>query len=142
MEKPTIVLKYVQSGRTKYLLLTLVPSLVLLFLMRHLIGNGHIPNERGLAYLLLLIPLALLWFLTYVFIYRKIHSIAVYEDRLVETDRRGTEHIVYLSSVRSLKTNWLGELVLKDTNGKTLLHIEENMENREQLVHRLQSLVQ
>ena len=99
MEKPTIVLKYVQSGRTKYLLLTLVPSLVLLFLMRHLIGNGHIPNERGLAYLLLLIPLALLWFLTYVFIYRKIHSIAVYEDRLVETDRRGTEHIVYLSSV-------------------------------------------
>ena len=141
MEHPIFVLKRIPKRWTKYQLLTLAPPLVCLFFLLCLNGSGVIPQAQGVSFYLLLIPFGLLWVLTYLFIYRKIHNIAVYHDRLVEAGWRGKEHVIYLSSVDSVRKNWLGEIVLKGTDGKTLLRIEENMENRDQLLKQLESLV-
>ena len=142
MEQPIYVLKRIPQRWTKYQLFTLVPPFVCLLSLLYLNGNGIIPNENRMSVYLLLIPFVLLWVLAYFFIYRKIHIIAVYHDRLVESGWRGKDYVIYLSSVGSVRKNWLGEIVLKDANGETLLCIEENMKNRERLEDQLKSLVQ
>ena len=142
MDTPDYVVKPLPGGRTKYLLLTVAPPLLVIFLLRYLIANGNIPNENGMASLLLLIPLVFIWILSERFIYSKIHSIAVYVHHMTETNRRGKTRDIPFNQVQSVKRNWLGEWVVKDASGKTILRIEENMENRERLINRLQSLVQ
>ena len=129
-------------NRLKYLLLTLVPPLGIMYLLRYLINHGIIANANGLASLLLLIPLAFIWVLMDRLIYRKNHTIRVFAHYMVETDMRQRDRHIQFSQVHSVKTNWLGEMIVKDASGKTLLCIEDNMENRERLVNRLQSLTQ
>ena len=142
MDTADYVVKPLPGGRTKYLLLTVALPLLMIFLLRYLIANGSIPNENGMASLLLLIPLVFIWILSERFIYSKIHSVTVYVHHMTETNRRGKTRDIPFKQVNSVKRNWLGEWVVKDASGKTILRIEENMENRERLINRLQSLVQ
>lgn len=139
---PDYVVKPLPGGRTKYLLVTLAPPLVVMFLLRYLIDSGIIANMNGKASMLLLIPLVFIWVLSDRLIYRKNHEIAVFVHHMEETNWRGKCRKILFSDVRSVKTNWMGELIVKDEAGKTLLCIEANMENRERLMNRLQSLVQ
>ncbi len=141
MEKPDYVVLPARNG-IKYLLLTLAPPLVVMYFLRYLIEIGIIPNANGLASLWLLIPLAFIWVLMDRLIYRKNHTISVFAHHMVETNIWRKEREILFSQVHSVKNNWLGELIVKDVRGKTLLCIEENMENRERLVNRLRSLVQ
>ena len=140
MGNSNYVLKYVPRKRIKYQLLTLLPPLACFLLLIRLSITGMLPN--GYSTVFMLIPFTLLWVLTYLFIFRKIHNIAVYTDRLVESGWRGKEYTVYFSSISNIRTNLLGEIILKDAQGKKLLCIEDNLENRERLLEQLQSLVQ
>ena len=142
MENPDYVVKPMPGGRLKYMLLTLAPPLVVMYLLRYLIDGGVIPNGNGRAPLLLLIPLAFIWILSNRFIFQKNHSIAVFAHHMVETNMRGKEREILFTQIHSVKTNVLGEVVAKDVNGKILLCIEDNMENRERLTNRLHSLMQ
>ena len=142
MDTPDYVVSPLPGGRFKNLLLTLAPPLVLMYLLRYLIDGGVIPNTNGMASLLLLIPLAFIWLLSDRLIYRKNHTIAVFAQYMIDTNNRKKERRIDFNQVCSVKTNFLGEIVVKDAHGKILLYIEENMENRERLVNRLRSLVQ
>ena len=113
-----------------------------MYLLRYLIDCGVIPNPNGMASLLLLIPLAFIWILADRLIYRKNHTISVYAHYVVEVNIWRKERQIQFSQVHNVKKNWLGEIIVKDAAGKRLLCIEENMENRERLINRLQSLVQ
>ena len=130
------------GNRMKYLLLTLAPPLVAMYLLRYLIDGGVIPNDNGRASLLLFIPLACIWILMDRLIYRKNHTVSVYAQYMVETNRKHKQRKIEFSQVHSLKKNLLGEIIVKDAAGNTLLCLEENMENRERLVSRLRSLVE
>ena len=142
MTTPDYVVKPLPGHRVKCLLLTVVPPTVAMYLIRYLIGHGIIPDFDGMSFLLLLIPLAGMWYLANRFILRKNHSVAVYAHYMVEVDLRQKERRISFDQVHAVKTNWLGETVVKDAKGKTLLFLDENMENRERLMNRLQSLVQ
>ncbi|MBO5783511.1 MAG: hypothetical protein J6R33_00935 [Clostridia bacterium] len=142
MTTPDYVVKPMPGHRIKYLLLTVVPPTVVMYLIRYLIDSGIIPDFDGMSSLLLLIPLAGMWYLANRFLFRKNHSVAVYAHYMVEIDLRQKERRISFDQVHTVKTNLLGETVVKDAKGKMLLCIEENMENRERLMNRLRSLVE
>ena len=122
-------------GRMKYLLLTICPALLFLELWRLLTERGFLPASRGLYYVSLVLWSGLMILLGYLLIFRKNHILSVEESTIRETDMmsRRVRATIEARQIRSVHRNLLGEWLLKDENGKTLLCIESNMSNRDML---------
>lgn len=121
-----------QRGRLKYLLITLVIPLVAEYLFSYLINSGVFGSISGrTAYFILVsVVCSLLLVFGYFLIFRKIHTVAVngttITDHITVLNKTNTVHI---SEIKSVKRNFLGEIVLKNADGKTLLTVENGMTN-------------
>ena len=71
-------------------------------------------------------------FLAAVLLLPKNHTVVVFEDSLTDKDFRGRFiRSVKVPQISRCLRNVLGEIILKDTEGNTLLRVESNMTNRD-----------
>ena len=124
-----------QRGRLKYLLLTLVAPTVVSYVpvLLRMWGVKSLPNALGpiVSGLMLVAVLVLAYFL----IFRKSHSLAVGAGEISERSLLSGKILRTVSAeeICSVRHNLLGEWLLQDGQGKTLLCVESNMSCREEL---------
>jgi hypothetical protein len=118
-----------RQGRLRYLLLVLLPALLLQSLLSRLVDTGLLPNDFLTALVVFLVAMAWIIIAGVRLIFRKNHNYVIADNTINVTEFTGKTRTVSIRDVASYKRNWLGELVLKDSEGKTLLTAEANMEN-------------
>jgi hypothetical protein len=118
-----------RQGRLRYLLLVLLPALLLQSLLSLLVDTGILPNDFLTALVVFLVAMAWIIIAGVRLIFRKNHNYVIADNTINVTEFTGKTRTVSIRDVASYKRNWLGELVLKDSEGKTLLTAEANMEN-------------
>lgn len=118
-----------RSGRIRYILLTMVPPLVLAFLLQELMKDGVIPGGVW-EWLYCLGCLGLMGLLLYLLLLRKRHQFQIRDDMVTEISWLGKEVRTFSAArIGSCRRNGLNELILLDKNGKRLAKIEGNMNN-------------
>lgn len=118
-----------RTGRTKYLLLTMVPPLVVTYMFEVLVSTGILPGGKIFGFVYIGITLALMILLGYFFIFKKNHEIEITENEIHHKDWRGRTSIIPIHRVHTYYRNWLKEYILLDSAGKSLVCIESNMHN-------------
>ena len=115
-----------KRGRMKYLLITIYVPLLFMILLSLLMKRGIFPKTPIVFYL----SMAAISVLGYFLIFKKNHSIQIQDNTITETDwsRKNTRKIK-ASQVCCFRRNFLGEIILLDTNSKKLLCVEKNMSN-------------
>ena len=119
-----------KNGRIKYLLLTMIPPLVLMYLFQFLLQRGFLPGGSAWGLIYISISMALMMINGYFLIFRKNHSILIKGNTLTETDWLRKEAApIKASQIHSFRKNILNEIVLLDEHGTKLICIESNMTN-------------
>ena len=128
-----------QRQLTIYLLISLLTPSLLAELFDLLLSSGvfgAVNSDLWLVRLLLWSGVALV--LGYFLVFRKNHEIAVKGSTLTDTFRvLNQTKTVYLSEIKTVKRGFLGEIVLKNEDGKTLLTVEKAMTNYEMFIEYL-----
>ena len=124
----------------KYLLITIVPPLAVMYLPMLLMQNGLIPPNRILGLSVFYGSMAGMVIISYFMIWKKNHIIEVRDNTLTEKSWRGTViTTVKTSLVAASHRNFLGEIILLDKENRRLLCIESNMTNRDRFEQWLKS---
>lgn len=133
MAPDSITMCVQKQGRTKYLLLTLVPPLTLMYLLQYLMQCNILPNSSVWRLIYICVAMLTMGFLGYYMIFRKNHQIDINGKTIIETDFRGKQSCcITISQISSVRRNFLNELILLDKGGKKLLSVESNMTNYDQ----------
>ena len=128
-----------ERGRMKYLLLTIVPPIALMYFISIILDYGIIINGIIADLVLIYLPMIFMAILGYPLIFRKNHQIEVKDNLIVETDWRQREVCRFRASqIHSIKCNFLNEIIMIDTNGNRLLCVESNMTNYQKFEQWLQ----
>ena len=124
-----------KAGRMKYLLLTLCPPLLLGYVVTQLMKRGVLPAGSAVGLITIVVMCALLLVLEYFLILRKNHTLKVEGSTIREKRMLSSraQTVVEARQIHSVRRNFLGEWLLKDGNGKTLLCVESNMSDRDLL---------
>ena len=134
MAKNTFTMHCQKQGRLKYVLLTLLPPLGLMYLFQYLLERRVLPANSITGVLCVALPLVAILFLSHYLIFRKNHTIHVENNTITEVNWRGQEFCrVKASQIQAVRRNFLGEIILLDINGSRLLCIESNMSNLDRL---------
>ena len=122
---------YVQKrGRMKYLLLTVIPPMILMYVFSRFFYFCVELDSDVTSCILILLFIAIMLPLGYFLIIKKNHQIVVKDNQIIEIDWQQHEVCsVKVSQIHSIKCNFLNELILLDENGKRLLCVESNMYN-------------
>ena len=129
MAQNSFVMHPQKQGRMKYLFLTMVPPIILLYLFSLLLQSG-VQIGNSIRYICLYVPLVGMAILTYYFILKKNHRIEVKDNTIIEYDwRKNESRRIKVSQIYVYKRNWLREIILIDNNGNKLLCVESNMSN-------------
>ena len=140
MAKNTFNMNVQKQGRMKYLLITIVPPLAVMYLPMLLMQNGLIPPNRILGLSVFYGSMAGMVIISYFMIWKKNHIIEVRDNTLTEKSWRGTViTTVKTSLVAASHRNFLGEIILLDKENRRLLCIESNMTNRDRFEQWLKS---
>lgn len=118
-----------KSGRMKYLLLTVFPPIVVVYLCVGLKELGVLPGGELWSYVCLLIWTTMMIILGYFLIFKKNHQLDINDNTIIEKDWRGRNTQISVSHIRGFRRNWLKEYILVDENSKQLLCVEANIEN-------------
>ena len=129
MAQNSFVMHAQKQGRMKYLFLTIVPPIILLYLFSLLLQSG-VQIGNSIRYIFLYVPLVGMAILAYYFIFKKNHRIEVKDNTIIEYDwRKNESRRIKVSQIYVYKRNWLREIILIDNNGNKLLCVESNMSN-------------
>ena len=130
MPKNSFVMHVQKQGRMKYLFITMVPPIILLYLLS-LFSQTTLQLDNTLfSHVCISISLASMAILANYFIFRKNHRIEVNDNQITEYNWRQIEaRKIKISQINSYKRNWLHEIILFDNSGNKLLCIESNMSN-------------
>ena len=121
-----------KQGRIKYLLLTMCPALVLMYLFQNLSILDILPRGTTWGLIYTSIPMAFMLLTGYFLIFRKNHQINVNNHTIVEINWLRKESCrIRSTQIGSVRTNALKEIILLDKDGNKLLCIESNMTNRD-----------
>ena len=130
MHDRTFVMHAQKQGRMKYLLLTLIPPIFLLYLFSRFLHLGVQSENNFIIHLCTYLPILGMMILGYFLIFKKNHRIEVRDNKIIEYNWRQKEICrINVSQIYSYRRNWLSELVLMDANGNRLLCVESNMSN-------------
>ena len=119
-----------KEGRLKYLLLALGPSFAISQVSLWLTERGVLPQTDLVGILVMLVSMGITFLLGYALVFRKNHIIEVSDLSVAEKDWQGKCRVIPRGRIRGYRRNWLKEILLLDEDGKTLLCVESNMENR------------
>ena len=128
-----------KQGRVKYLLLTLGPSFLISRISLALTQRGMLPATDLTGICVMLFSMAVTFTLGYFMILRKNHTVEVGSLSVAEKNWQGKCRVIPRGKIRAYRRNWLGETLLLEEGGKTLLCIESNMENLDRLMAWLDS---
>ena len=121
-----------KQGRMKYLLLTMCPALVLMYLFQNLTALGILPSGSTWGLIYTSIPMAVMLLIGYFLIFRKNHQVNVDNNTIVEINWQRKESCrIRSTQIDSVRTNALKEIILLDKDGNKLLCVESNMTNRD-----------
>ena len=135
MPKNTFNMNVQKQGRMKYLLITMVPPLAVMYLPMLLMQNGLIPPNRILGLSVFYGSMAGMMVISYFMIWKKNHIIEVRDNTLTEKSWRGPViTTVKTSQIAAFRRNFLGEIILLDKENRRLLCIESNMTNRDRFL--------
>lgn len=115
MEKPFFTMKPQMRGLFKYILLTLIPSLLVGFL----IG----PDAAAWVF----IPLS------FVLLFPRAHMFVVFDDAIMEKATWGSKRFICKVSAERIdhyRKNSLNEIILEDADGRKLLCAESHLSER------------
>lgn len=119
--------------RIKYLLLTFAPVYVLFFILYVTPVGEFLELHGGLSKLLALLSLLLVCVLGYFLIFKKNHHVDVNGSTVTDTNVIFQKSRTFsIRDVRSVTRNLIGDLCLRDENGKTLLVVEPGMSDFDQ----------
>ena len=136
MAKNTSDMNVQKQGRMKYLLITMVPPLAVMYLPMLLMQNGLIPPNRILGLSVFYGSMAGMMVISYFTIWRKNHIIEVLDNTLREKSWRGPViTTVKTSQIAAFRRNFLGEIILLDKENRRLLCIESNMTNHDRFLN-------
>ncbi|MBQ9393480.1 MAG: hypothetical protein IJU18_05770 [Oscillospiraceae bacterium] len=98
-------------------------------------NRGVLPHSRILGLAVPIAAMCLMLVIGWFLIFRKNHTLTVEGSTISEKDMMSNRirTTVSASQIRSVRRNLLGEWLLKDENGKTLLCVESNMSERDLL---------
>ena len=121
-----------KQGRIKYLLLTICPALVLMYLFQYLLSLDVLPRGSTWGLIYTSIPMAVILLTGYFLIFRKNHQVNVCDNTIVEINwQRKESRRIRSTQIDSVRINALKELILLDKDGNKLLCVESNMTNRD-----------
>ena len=139
MPKNSFVMRSQKQGRMKYLLLTMVPPIALMYLVSKLLDCCIKLNSVVVDIVLIFLPMTFMMILGYFLIFRKNHQVEVKDNQIIETNWRQHEICRFkVSQIHSVKRNFLNEIIIVDKNGNRILCVESNMSNFQQFEHWLQ----
>jgi len=115
MEEPFFSMKPRRNGMGKYIMLTLIPSV----LVALLIGA----DAAALVFC----------FLTPALLLPKAHMIVVFDDAIMEKATFGSKRFirkVHAQQIHHYRKNTLDEIILEGTDGRMLLRVESHLSDR------------
>ena len=119
-----------KKGRTKYLLLTIAPSLLANSLLLYMGQIGILPTGPAWGLLCTAFTMSLMLVTGYFLIFQKNHWIEIRDQQIIETNWRGIQKSpIGIHQIHHVRKNFLNEIILLDENGKRLLCVEANMSN-------------
>ena len=119
-----------KSGRLPYVILTIVPPCVLLYIPLQLSKVSNVPIPEIVMQVSFGFSLFVLCFLSHFLIYKKNHIITIKDNTITETDwRHKHHHVIKTTQICNYRRNILGEIVLLDNTQTKILCIEANMSN-------------
>lgn len=118
-----------KRGRIKYLLLTIAPALLVMYLFSWLVSIGILPGGETFGLIYTCISMGIMSVLGYFLIFLKNHALEIKEKEIHHKDWRGQTSVIPVSRIRGYRRNWLKEYILFDEAGKQLFCVESNMEN-------------